>query len=253
MTEEDQIKMAGAARKKADLANNHIFKYMLQAIFAGLYIDTAVFLSNIVAAVFQPTFPQWGKLLSSFLFSLAIILVVFIGAELFTGNNMTMAAGYYNKKVSLWEVIKVWILSYIGNLIGCLIFAYIFAWSGACKEILNNYYDSILMNKLNLSAVELFTRGILCNFLVCLAVFVNTRMKSESGKIFVMACVIMTFVVAGFEHSIANMGTFSIGILVAGSLPADLLAKSFLFVTLGNIVGGAFVLALPLKLMSTKE
>ena len=78
----------------------------------------------------------------------------------------------------------------------------------------------------------------------------GTRMKSESGKLIVMFCVIMAFVVAGFEHCIANMGTFSIAYLLLGGLPMGLVARSMICVTFGNILGGAVLLALPLKLMS---
>lgn len=253
MNQEDQLKISAAARKKADLANKYLGKYFLQSVLAGFYIVVAVILSNVVAAVLMETFPQWGKLLSSFLFAIAIILIVFVGGELFTGNNMTMAIGAYNKKVTWGEAIKVWVMSYLGNFVGCFFLGGIFVASGACRTELTNYYNSFLMNKLELSPMQMFLRAILCNFMVCLAVYVNTRMKTESGKIFVMACVIMAFVAAGFEHCIANMGIFSIGGMILGGLPAGLLAKSFFFVTLGNIVGGAFLLGLPLKLMSTEE
>lgn len=101
--------------------------------------------------------------------------------------------------------------------------------------------------------MELLLRGILCNFLVCLAVFTGTRMKTESGKLIVMFCIIMTFVIAGFEHCIANMGTFTVGYLLLGGLDLALIAKSMFFVTLGNIIGGAVLLGLPLKLMSTDK
>lgn len=78
-------------------------------------------------------------------------------------------------------------------------------------------------------------------------------MKSESGKLVVMFCVIMAFVAAGFEHCVANMGTFSVAYLLLGGINLAAVAKSMIFVTLGNIVGGAILLALPLKLMSSDK
>ena len=89
--------------------------------------------------------------------------------------------------------------------------------------------------------------------MVCLAVWTATRMKSESGKLIVMFCVIMTFVVSGFEHCVANMGTFSIGYMLLGGLDLNLILKSMIFVTAGNIIGGSILLGMPLKLMSTEK
>ena len=242
-----------AARGKSDLLDNHFGRYFLRSMLAGTFIVLAVLLSNVTAAILYPTFPQFGKLAGGLLFSIAIVLIVFIGGELFTGNNMTMAIGYFNKNVSMVSVLKVWLVSYNGNFAGCFIFGGLFILSGTCQEILADYFNSFIMGKLEAAPLELFIRGILCNFMVCLAVFVGTRMKSESGKLVVMFCVIMTFVISGFEHCVANMGIFTIAGFLMGGLPSDLLLQNFVLVTLGNIVGGALLLGLPLKLMSTEK
>lgn len=194
MLTKDVETMAGAAHGKADICEHYPVKFFIRAIMAGFFIVVATILSNVSAAVLYSTYPQFGKLLGAFLFSIAIVLIVFIGGELFTGNNMTMAMG---------------------------------AYAGTCtwKQVLK----------------------------VCLAVLTGTRMKSESGKLIVMFCVIMAFVVSGFEHCVANMGTFSIAYLLFGSINPVLLAKSMICVTLGNIVGGALLLAAPLKLMSAEK
>ena len=84
----------------------------MRSIMAGFYIVVATILSNVSAAVLLPTYPQFGKLLGAFLFSIAIVLVVFMGGELFTGNNFVMAIGTYNKTVSVRDLIKVWVVSY---------------------------------------------------------------------------------------------------------------------------------------------
>lgn len=245
--------MAHAAFNKAKLCNEQFGKFFIRAIMAGFFIVVATILSNVSAAVLYPTYPQFGKLLGSFLFSIAIVLIVFIGGELFTGNNMTMAMGAYNRECSISDVIKVWAVSYIGNFIGAFLLSAIFIGSGASHQILVDYYNSFVQAKLAAAPVQLVLRGMMCNFMVCLAVLTGTRMKSESGKLIVMFCVIMAFVVAGFEHCIANMGTFSIAYMLLGGLDMGLVAKSMIFVTIGNILGGAVLLALPLKLMSTEN
>lgn len=242
-----------AATNKAEMCSKHFGKYFTRSVIAGFYIVVATILSNISAAILFTTYPQFGKLLSSLLFSIAIILIVFIGGELFTGNNMTMAIGAYNRSCKISDVIKVWIVSYIGNFIGAFILSAMFVASNASKQILTDYYNSFINAKLSATPVELLLRGILCNFMVCLAVWTGTRMKSESGKIIVMAAVIMTFVAAGFEHCVANMGTFSIAYLLLDNVSLTLIAKSMFFVTIGNILGGAVLLGLPLKLMADEK
>lgn len=243
---------AGAAANKAEVLNKHFGKYFLRSVMAGFYIVVATLLSNVSAAVLYQVeaYRPFAKLTGALLFSIAIILIVFIGGELFTGNNMTMALGVYHKRVKIADMLKVWVVSYIGNFVGAFVLSAIFVGSGASKGIMIDYYNSFIPAKISVPAMELFLRGILCNFMVCLAVWTGTRMKSESGKLIVMFCVIMTFVVSGFEHCIANMGTFSIAYMLLGGLDMGLVMKSMLFVTLGNIVGGAVLLALPLKLMS---
>lgn len=246
----DVTTVAGAAANKSYICNKYPAKFFIRAIMAGFYIVVATILSNVTAAVLYPTYPQFAKLAGAFLFSIAIILIVFIGGELFTGNNMTMAMGVYNKSCSVTDMVKVWFMSYIGNFVGAFVMSALFVGSGASKQIMTDYYSSIIPSKLSAAPFELLLRGVLCNFMVCLAVWTATRMKTESGKLIVMFCVIMAFVVAGFEHCIANMGTFSIAYMLLGGLDMALVAKSMIFVTIGNIFGGAVLLALPLKLMS---
>lgn len=245
--------ISNSAVAKSDLAKNNFGKYFLRAVMAGFYIVVATILSNVSAAVLLPTYPQFGKLLGAFLFSSAIILIVFIGGELFTGNNMTMAIGVYNRACRTKDMIRVWIYSYIGNFVGAFILGSIFVGGGSCKAMLTDYYNSIIMPKLTAAPMELLLRGILCNFMVCLAVLANTKMKSESGKLIVMFLVITAFVVSGCEHCIANMGTFTLAYFYMGGLPMDQVAINMICVTIGNIIGGAIFLALPLKLMSTEN
>lgn len=244
---------ADAAVSKDEMSKKAPFKYMMSAVIAGFFIVVAAVLSNVTAAVFFDTAPAMGKFLGAFLFSIAIVLIVFIGGDLFTGNNMTMAMGVYQKKVSMGAALRVWVMSYIGNFIGCFLLGGLVAASGCSQGILTTYYESIILGKLELDPLTLFIRGILCNYLVCLAVFVGKKMETEIGKLVVMFCIITTFVIAGFEHCIANMGTYTIAGFLLGGLPAGQLVTSFVFVTLGNIVGGAVLLALPIKLVSSKR
>lgn len=246
----DMDTISTAAENKAEVCNRHLPIFFMRAIMAGFFIVVAVCLSNITAAVLFPKYPEIAKVLGAFLFSIAIILIVFIGGELFTGNNMTMALGVYNKRCRVRDMLKVWGISYVGNFIGACILSLIFVGSGSAKTAMTAYYNNIIPAKLSATPTELLLRGILCNFLVCLAVWTGTRMKTESGKLIVMFCIIMTFVIAGFEHCIANMSIFTLAAFFCDSVNWISVLQNMIIVTIGNMLGGAVLLALPLKLMS---
>ena len=131
MPYDDVQKFSEAAVNKAKLLKEHPGKYFLRAVMAGFFIVVAMIFSNVVGNTFQSTDPAWGKLLGGIVFAIAVLLIVFIGAELFTGNNLVMAFGAYDKKVSWAQVGKVWLVSYIGNFVGCLILSVIFVLAGA--------------------------------------------------------------------------------------------------------------------------
>ncbi len=244
--------LSNAAVDKYGRADRRTGQYMMAAVFAGFFIFVATILSNIMSAILTDVNWALARLMGAFLFSIAIILIVFIGGELFTGNNMTMAFGIYTRKVKAREACRVWLLSYIGNFIGVIFMCVLFYFSGAQHDLLVGYYSSVIPGKLGLGLTEYLLRGVLCNFLVCLAVFTGVRMKTESGKIAVMICVISSFVIAGFEHSIANMSTFSLAAMYLGGLPWLEVAKSMVMVTLGNMIGGGLLFAYPIFFM-TKE
>ena len=142
MLDKDLEVMKTAAFNKADICNNHLGKYFIRAIMAGFFIVVATILSNVTAAVLYPTYPQFGKLLGAIFFSIAIILVVFIGGELFTGNNMVMAMGVYTKTCKVSDLVKTWVVSYIGNFVGSFILGSLLVLSNASHQLLVDYYNS---------------------------------------------------------------------------------------------------------------
>ena len=156
----DVAKVAEAAKNKAELCNNHFGKYFMRAVMAGFYIVVATILSNVSAAVLYSTYPQFGKLLGAFLFSLAIVLVVFLNGELFTGNNFVMAVGVYNKTVSVKDMVKVWVVSYVGNFVGAILLSAMFVYSKASHAIMVDYYNSFIYSKISAGVPELLLNGI---------------------------------------------------------------------------------------------
>ena len=271
MPYDDVQKFSEAAVNKARLLKEHPGKYFLRAVMAGFFIVVAMIFSNVVGNTFQSTDPAWGKLLGGIVFAIAVLLIVFIGAELFTGNNLVMAFGAYDKKVSWAQVGKVWLVSYIGNFVGCLILSVIFVLAGASGTA--DYYAGFIGNKLSIPAGEMFFRAILCNFFVCLAVACGMKCKNEVAKFFMIILCITGFVVAGFEHCVANMFYIPAGILAslnpayvakaeeAYGITAEQIATltplhslaNFIPVTLGNMLGGMIFVGLPLYLIYKKN
>ena len=193
-----------------------------------------------------------GKFLGAIVFSIAVLLISMVGGELFTGNNLVMAFGAYDKKVSWGDAGKVWVVSYIGNFVGCLI-----PVSYLCmgRSFRNRRLFCWIYRKQSLliPAGQMFFRAVLCNFFVCLGVLCGIKLKSETAKFLMIVMCIAGFVVSGFEHCVANMGIFvTAGFLVPG-LSIGAMFKSMVIVTLGNMVGGAVLLAWPLRKMSADQ
>lgn len=248
MIYDDVQKVSNAAKNKITLLNNEFGKYFLRTIMAGFFIVAAMIFSNVTGNVFSGESPAWGKFLSACVFALAVLLLSMIGGELFTGNNFVMAFGAFDKKVSWKDVGKVWAVSYIGNFIGCVLLAVVFVLAGAAGT--GDYYAAFIPNKLNIPVTEMFFRAILCNFFVCLGVLCGIKMKEESAKVPMIILCIAAFVISGFEHCIANMGNFAVALMVVPGVSVSAMLKNMVVVTIGNIIGGALVLAWPLRKMS---
>ena len=251
MNYEDVQKVSNAAKNKIGLLNTNFLKYFLRAVMAGFFIDVAVIYSNVAGNVFSGSDPAWGKFLGALVFSIAVLLISLVGGELFTGNNLVMAFGAFDKKISWGDAAKVWVVSYIGNFVGCLILSLIFVWAGASGTA--DYFAGFIGNKLAIPAGQMFFRAVLCNFFVCLGVLCGIKLKSEAAKFLMIVMCISGFVVSGFEHCVANMGIFvTAGCLVPG-VSIGAMVKSMIIVTLGNMAGGALLLAWPLRKMSADK
>lgn len=201
---------------------------------------------------------SWGlaKLIGAITFSTGLMMVVLTGAELFTGNTM-MTFSVIEKKTSIWKLIRNWSIVYVGNFVGSVLLAALIYYSGCshnAHEALGVMGLQTAYTKVNLSIVEAFARGILCNWLVCLAIWMASCAKDVVGKIFAIFFPITTFVASGYEHSIANMYFLTNGIFLkntaavaaASGLTQQQLAtisvksmflNNLIPVTLGNIVG----------------
>ncbi len=188
-----------------------------------------------------------SRLLGGIAFSLGLILVLVGGAELFTGNNLIVMA-WADRKVTTRQLLRNWVIVYLTNFVGALGAAALFYLAGALDlsggEV-GQTAARIAETKLNLDFSTAFFRGILCNTLVCLAVWLSFAARTVSGKILAIIFPISGFVALGFEHSVANMYLIPIGMLAEGSgIDLAALLANLLPVTLGNIIGGSGLVAL---------
>jgi formate transporter len=188
-----------------------------------------------------------GRLLGGLAFSLGLILVVVGGAELFTGNNLAVMA-WVAGQIRTGQLARNWTLVYAANLIGALGTALMVLWSGTLElggGAVAETAVGIAQAKVALGVMEAFFRGILCNVLVCLAVWLCFAAHDVPGKVLAIIFPISAFVALGFEHSVANMYLIPVAMLAGaeGVTAAGFLAN-LVPVTLGNIVGGGVFVAL---------
>ena len=242
----DTIASAGAA--KLEYSRTQPVRYLSRAAMAGAFIMVGSIFSTLAAAWFYVDQPGVAKLLGAASFSTALILIVLLGGELFTGTNFVMGISIYENKVNLLGAIRIWIFAYIGNFIGIFLLALIIVGSGASRDLFAAYLAVVVPGKLAGSWFALLLKGIMCNFLVCMGVYAGLKLKSESGKCIAILVVITTFVLAGFEHSVANMATFSLYALLIPNPDFSGIVWNMIWVTLGNLIGGAVLLGLPVWL-----
>lgn len=215
------------------------------ALLAGAFIALgAMFYTLTITGSpfgFGPT-----KALGGLVFSLGLILVVVAGAELFTGNALIVIA-WVDGKIPLAALLRNWGVVYLGNLIGSLVMAALMAGSGALDTgdgAVAATAAAIAEAKTGLSFGEAFLRGVLCNILVCLAVWLSLAAHTVSGKILAILFPIAAFVALGFEHSVANMYLIPIGQLAGEGLALGPFLGNLIPVTLGNILGGGVLVGL---------
>ena len=230
-----------AARLKIDYLKRSFLSYIVSSILAGSYIGIGIVLIFSVGAPLAEANSAFLKTLMGVSFGIALTLVVFAGAELFTGNNMFMTVGLLKREVSLAEVLKVWGFSWAGNLIGSVLLAYLVVKSGAISHAAG-FIEKVSATKMNLGAMQLFLRGILCNWLVCLALWTSARAKSDTAKCILIFWCLFAFIACSYEHSIANMTLLALSLFAPHTPAVSWLGYIYnlFYVTLGNIVGGAF-------------
>ena len=257
----------------AEIANNYvtigkgkvnlsISKMFVLSVLAGMFIALAGVASSTASASIAT--PSVARLVSGVVFPSGLAMVLLAGSELFTGNTLIVIS-LLEKQVTWGGMLKNWVVVWIGNLVGSVLVSALCVYGnqvGLFGGALAVADISTAISKCSMPFGQAFLKGIGCNFLVCIAVWIGLAAKDVTGKVVGLFFPIMLFVVCGFEHSVANMYYISVGVLANGldsfaalaaqaGLNAENLTwanmfwKNLLPVTLGNIVGGSLLVGLP--------
>lgn len=231
------IESAGVAKAALPL-----HRMLTLAMLAGAFIGFGSAFWCMTMAGADPGFgPQ--RVLGGVVFALGLILVVVGGAELFTGNALMVMAAV-DRRITLGALLRNWGIVYIGNFVGAAGLAMAFGLSGLLDGPMGEMAAKAATAKAALDPLEAFVRGVLCNALVCLAVWLSFAARSSTDKILAVLWPVTAFVAMGLEHSVANMFIFPAGFWAGASLDPVSVAGNLIWVTLGNIAGGAGGVAL---------
>ena len=260
-----------AAKSKTELS---LGRMILLGIFAGMFIAGGASASSLAMHAISNV--GLARLVAGTIFPVGLMMIVLVGGELFTGDCL-MIMGCVHGKFSVSKMVKVLIVVYLSNLVGSLLFAGLVYASGQynyTNGMLGAFTIKVALGKVNLSFGAAVVSGILCNIFVCMAVLMATAARDISGKIWGIFFPILTFIVSGYEHCVANMYYIPAGIFAAANeayvtsgvnnimFAADQLDKltwvnfvvaNLIPVTIGNILGGMVFVGLPLYLIHQKK
>lgn len=239
-------------------ANNRPMQTLLLGILAGIFISLGAYASTV--ASHGITDPGIQKFVAGIVFPVGLIMVLICGSELFTGNSL-LSIAWAQKKISTGQMLRNWGIVWIGNFIGAfLIAALIFASGLLSTGTVGGYAVKVAATKASIGFGPAIASGILCNIIVCLSVWGTYAAKDVTGKVLMGFFPIFAFVIAGFEHCVANMYYFSIGLLAKtnpmfietshvaieklDNLSVIGIFNNLIPVTIGNIIGGAFCIGI---------
>lgn len=260
-----------AAKGKTELP---LGRMILLGIFAGMFIAGGASASSLAMHAISNV--GLARLVAGTIFPVGLMMIVLVGGELFTGDCL-MIMGCVHGKFSVSKMVKVLIVVYLSNLVGSLLFAGLVYASGQynyTNGMLGAFTIKVALGKVNLSFGAAVASGILCNIFVCMAVLMATAARDISGKIWGIFFPILTFIVSGYEHCVANMYYIPAGIFAKASSTyaslaletygyttlqldslnwANFVVKNLIPVTIGNILGGMVFVGLPLYLIHRQK
>lgn len=249
MENQNILSVASSAANKVNFFKTSKEQYAVYSIIAGCFCSIGmVFAYSAGAGVYgSQAFSSLYKLAIGISFALSFTLIIFAGSELFTGNVLVMTIGMLEKKITIFDTVKLLALCYAANITGAVLMGLLFASTGLLDSPMGKLLLEACKLKTQIPFMQALSRGILCNVLVCLGTWCVSKLKSESGKMIVLVWVVAGFVTPGFEHSIANAGLFTMAAFVPGSagfINFQGILSNMIPVTIGNIIGGSMLVGL---------
>jgi nitrite transporter len=245
-------KAAGAGAGKVSLLEHDPLRYLLRSVGGGMGLTLVVFVYWVLTQNLHGM--PFGKEIAAALFGVGLTIIVFTNMELFTSNHMYLTVSSAEGRTSWRQTVLLWVASYFGNFVGALFVALLLLGAGSLAQLpADHALFTGAVHKAHQAGGVIFMKGILANWIVCLAVRMALRCQEEVAKIIILILVIFIFVYLGFEHSIANMGTFAMAILGGGSVTSGDALHNLLYSTAGNLVGGVVLVGLPFTYLNPRE
>ncbi|MFC5401442.1 formate/nitrite transporter family protein [Cohnella soli] len=238
-------KVEQLALKKHRIFETSRLRYIARSALASMFIGFGVIVAFKTGSFFYAEHSPMTYPMAAITFGAAIILICYGGGDLFTGDTFYYTYAALRRRIRWPSVMRLWLFSYLGNILGASFFALLIYTTGLFSESsVNGFLLSVVDKKMNLPTMELFFRAILCNWLVCLAFFVPMSMKGDGAKMFAMMLFVFCFFISGYEHSIANMCTFAIALVLnhPGTISLGGVIHNLVPVTLGNLIGGGLLM-----------
>jgi nitrite transporter NirC len=236
-------KAANSGYKKAHMLAHDTPRYWLRSVLAGMYLSIVVLVYWTLINDLSGS--PFSKVIASAFFGVGLSVIVFTNSELFTSNNMYLAISSTARRTTWRQAAWLWLICWVGNLTGALVLSLLLLGAGVLADMpVDHALNLGALHKAHQTASVIFFKGILANWVVCLAVWVALRVKEDFTKMIVIILVVFIFLYLGFEHSIANMGTFAMSMLGNGKLEMSDALFNLFFSTAGNIVGGAVMVGI---------
>lgn len=236
--------LADHAGEKLYHQRQSLVGHLARSMLAGMYVGAAIVLILVVGGNLSIAAPHLVKLLMGVCFGGALTMVILAGSELFTGCNLVLPLAVMQRRVTMRELLANWSWTWLGNLLGSLLLVLLVVRSGVLDaDQIRHFVLKVGRAKVSLSSEQMLWRGVLANWIVCLAVWMNAKMKSEPGRILMIWWCMFTFITCGFEHSVANMTTLALAMALGEGVTWVDAACNLGMVTLGNILGGAGLVA----------
>lgn len=238
-----------STRKKIDLVQNSVIRYIFRAILACLFLTLGTAVAVMIGDKVDHFAHGLGKIVYAFMFSWSLVMIIYMNAELGTSNMMYMTTGVYQKIIKPGKALGILFLCIFCNLIGGILAGYLMSLTSAFHALpADHFLFTAVTGKLEKEPLQIFIEAIFANIVVNTAVICTMRMKDDAGKIFAMVFIIFIFAFLGFEHVIANFSSFSLAFFASGAhldaMTWSSVSTNLSLALLGNYVGGGLVIGL---------